>query len=80
MDAAAPCKPATVRAAVLADLRAGRRITHADCWKAHGSSRLAAHIHKLRSSGWPIKAERISVPTSGGHVARIARYWLEASA
>ena len=76
MDAAH--KPGSVRAAVLADLLAGKRITHADCWREHGSSRLAAHIHKLRRAGWEILAEEIRVPTTGGHVARIARYWLDA--
>lgn len=72
-------KPGSVRAAVLADLLAGKRITHLDCWQRHGSSRLAAHIHRLRRAGWDITAETITVRTSGGHTAYVARYSLEES-
>lgn len=72
--------PGSVRAAVLADLIAGRCLTHMDCWREHGSSRLAAHIYKLRRAGWPIIAETIAVPTSGGHTAYVARYQLPSEA
>ncbi|WP_407280125.1 helix-turn-helix domain-containing protein [Aromatoleum evansii] len=70
--------PATVKGAVLADLLAGRRITHLDCWREHGSSRLAHHAFKLRELGWPIRTDEIHVPTSDGRKAMIGEYSLPA--
>lgn len=68
----------TVKAAVLADLLNGRAITHLDCWKEHGSSRLAHHILRLRQLGWSILTVEYRTPTSDGRVAHIARYSLRA--
>lgn len=68
----------TVKGSVLADLLAGRRITHADCWREHGSSRLAHHAYKLRELGWPVRTEEIQVSTSDGRRATIGEYSLPA--
>lgn len=70
--------PDTVKAAVLADLLDGRAITHLDCWKEHGSSRLAHHILMLRHLGWKVLTVEYRAPTSDGRVAQIARYSLRA--
>lgn len=66
----------SVKAAVLADLLRGDRITHMDVWRRHGSSRAAHHILRLRQAGWPIITTEIEAPTSDGRTARIALYSL----
>lgn len=70
------CYPdaSTVKAAVLAALLRGQRLTSLDSWIAHGTSRLAAHIHILRGLGWPIDAEDVVVITADGRKANVARY------
>lgn len=69
--------PASVKGRVLADLLQGRCPTHLDTWRAHGSSRLAAHVHRLRKSGWPVITDDVRVTTSdNGRRADIARYRL----
>lgn len=70
--------PTTVKGRVLADLLAGRRITHLDCWREHGSSRLAHHCYMLRGIGWPIDTEEIEVTTRRGRQAQIGEYSLPA--
>lgn len=70
--------PSTVKGRVLADLLAGRRITHADCWREHGSSRLSHHAFKLRELGWTIRTDEIEVRTSDGRIAHIGMYSLSA--
>lgn len=72
--------PTTVKGQVLADLLAGRRITHKHCWLEHGSSRLAHHIYILRGSGWPIHCDEIEVGTSDGRHVTIGEYYLESKA
>lgn len=66
----------TVKGGVLADLLSGRTITHLDCWKDHGSSRLAHHIYVLKADGWPIQVIEKEVPTRRGRRAQIAFYSL----
>lgn len=68
--------PTTVKRRVLADLLAGRRITHLDCWREHGSSRLAHHCYVLRGMGWPIDTEEIDARTCDGRHAQIGKYSL----
>lgn len=69
--------PASVKGRVLADLLQGRCPTHLDTWRAHGSSRLAAHIHRLRKAGWPVITDDVRVTTTdNGRRADIARYRL----
>lgn len=70
--------PQTVKAAVLADLLRGAKLTHMDVWESHGSSRASHHVLRLRQSGWPVVTEEISAPTSDGRTARIALYSLPA--
>lgn len=70
----------TVKAAVLADLLRGDRITHLDVWRRHGSSRAAHHVLRLRQAGWPVVTTEIEAPTSDGRTARIALYSLPVDA
>jgi len=61
--------------AILADLRAGRRITQLDALKLYGSSRLAARIDdakKLLAPDEEIVAERVHLPSR----KTVARYRL----
>lgn len=64
----------TVKGGVLADLLSGRTITHFDCWRDHGSSRLAHHIYVLKADGWPIHVVEKDVSTRRGRRAQIAFY------
>ncbi len=68
----------SVKAAVLADLLSGRKITHKHCWIEHGSSRLSHHILMLRKAGWPVITEEIDAQTSDGRIAQIGLYSLPA--
>lgn len=69
--------PQSVKGRVLGDLLSGRRITHLDTWREHGSSRLAHHVYVLRGIGWPIEMEKMAVATSdGGRPATIGEYYL----
>jgi hypothetical protein len=67
-----------VKGKVLADLLHGERITAADTWRRHGSSRLAHHVLRLRQAGWPIITKIISATTSDGRTALIGEYRLPA--
>ena len=66
----------TARAAILAELEAGRTLTSLEAWQRIGTSRLAADIHALRGMGWPIVAEELDVKARDGRAARVARYRL----
>lgn len=68
--------PTTVKGHVLADLLSGRHITHLDCWREHGSSRLAHHCYVLRGMGWPIDTEEIDACTCDGRHVQIGEYSL----
>jgi len=68
--------PSTVKGEVLADLISGKHITGLDCWRGHGSSRLASHIHALSKLGWLIHRETAKVTTSKGRTAVIRQYSL----
>jgi len=68
--------PSSVKGRVLADLLSGRKITHLDVWREHGSSRAAHHVLMLRKAGWPVVTNEIETPISDGRVARIALYSL----
>lgn len=78
-SATAFCYPPreTVKGGVLADLLSSRTLTHIDCWRDHGSSRLAHHIHVLRADGWPIQSIEREVKTRHGRIAQIAFYSLK---
>lgn len=66
-----------VKGRVLGALLNGEILTHLDCWKRFGSSRLAHHVHVLRRMGWSIMAEVVTVKTSdAGRQASIAYYAL----
>ncbi|MCZ2112656.1 MAG: helix-turn-helix domain-containing protein [Anaerolineae bacterium] len=67
-----------VKGRVLGALLRGELLTHADCWRRLGSSRLAHHVHVLRRAGWPVKAMETIVRTSdAGRPATIAEYFLD---
>lgn len=71
-----PSKPSTVIAEVLARLLTGQTLTHLDAWILSHTSRLAAHIHKLRELGWSIDTIPEPVACGDGRTAHIARYQL----
>lgn len=76
-----PCcypRRSCVKGKVLADLLNGKRITSANTWRRHGSSRLAHHILRLRQAGWPVVTTLISVETVDGRTALIGEYHLPA--
>ena len=71
----------TVKGRCLAALLRGEALTHLDCWRRFGSSRLAHHAWDLRQDGWPISTTDQTVPTSDGNRrAIIAVYELPAAA
>lgn len=73
--------PATVKGRVLGALLRGERITHQDCWRRFGSSRLSHHVYELRRTGWPVLMIEQTVTTSdGGRTATIGIYSLPADA
>ena len=57
----------------------GRRLSSAEFLDECGGSRLAAAIHVLRESGWPVESELEEGATRDptGRKAKFARYWLE---
>jgi hypothetical protein len=67
-------RPATRRAAILAALRQGERLTQADGLRRGWGWRLAADIFSLREYGWPIVSDLVRQ----GHGQPIARYHLPA--
>ena len=79
MIAAAPTYPraSSVKGRVLAALLRGEALTHADCWRRFGSSRLSHHIHMLRAAGWRIDCADMPAPTSDGRIAVIGLYTLQ---
>lgn len=64
----------TVRAAILAELEAGRTLTSLEAWRRFGTSRLAADVFELRRMGWPVVSEETPVRCREGRSARIATY------
>lgn len=73
--------PASVIGRVLGALLRGERLSHLDCWRRYGSSRLAHHVHVLRRMGWQVPMEEVSVTTSdAGRTATIGEYRLGADA
>ena len=54
----------------------GQTLTHLDAWILSHTSRLAAHIHKLRELGWSIDTIPEPVACGDGRTAHIARYQL----
>lgn len=68
----------TARAAVLAALEAGERLTSLEAWQRFGTSRLAADVFELRRMGWPVVAEMVDVPCREGRRAHVAEYRLAA--
>lgn len=71
-----PTKPSTVIAEVLARLLNGQTLTHLDAWILSYTSRLAAHIHKLKELGWSIITIIEPMTCGDGRTAHIARYKL----
>lgn len=70
-------KPQTVKGRVLGAMLRGERLTHLDCWKRFGSSRLSHHIWDLRRDGWPVNMVSVDVTTSdAGRHATIGVYSL----
>lgn len=66
----------SVKGRVLGALLRGERISHLDCWRRFGSSRLSHHIYVLRGS-WPIQMIEETVTTSdAGRPATIGIYFL----
>jgi len=76
MNKQLPPKPSTVIAEVLARLLTGQTLTHLDAWILSHTSRLAAHIHKLKELGWSIATIIEPVACGDGRTAHIARYQL----
>jgi len=73
-------EPPSVKGRVLGALLRGERLTHLDCWRRFGSSRLAHHVHMLRRHGWPVQMAEIMVRTSdAGRPATIGEYYLNAN-
>jgi len=71
----------SVKGRVLGALLRGEHLTHLDCWRRFGSSRLAHHVHMLRRHGWPVQMAEIMVRTSdAGRPATIGEYYLDADA
>jgi hypothetical protein len=69
--------PQTVRGRVLGALLRGEKLTHLDCWRRFGSSRLSGHIHPLRRRNWSIDMVEKDVTTSdAGRAATIGLYSL----
>lgn len=66
----------TQEAAILADLRAGKRLTPLGALRAHGCLRLGARIYDLRQAGYPIVKRMVEHPRTG---KRYAEYRLESS-
>ena len=73
--------PASVKGRVLGALLRREELTHLDCWRRFGSSRLAHHVLVLRKAGWPVRMVESEVKTSdAGRQATIGRYSLPVDA
>jgi hypothetical protein len=69
--------PLSVKGRVLGALLRGERLTHLDCWRRFGSSRLSHHIYILRGLGVPVRMIEETVTTSdAGRPAEIGVYFL----
>lgn len=69
--------PASVKGRVLGALLAGETLSHLECWRRFGSSRLSHHAYSLRGIGWPVQMDEQTVVTSdGGRTALIGFYTL----
>ena len=69
--------PLSVKGRVLGSLLRGERLTHFDCWRRFGSSRLSGHVHVLRGIGFNIQMADETVLTSdAGRPATIGIYFL----
>lgn len=70
----------SVKGRVLGALLRGERLTHLDCWRRFGSSRLSHHVYCARRAGWPVKIVEEEVKTSDAdRTATIGIYWLDDS-
>ena len=68
----------SVKGRVLGALLRGEHLTHLDCWRRFGSSRLSHHIYMLRGIGWVVQMIEESVKTSdAGRSASIGIYFLK---
>ena len=68
----------TVKGRVLGALLRGESLTHLDCWRRFGSSRLSHHIYSLRGDGWAITVVDHHVTTSDANrTATIGVYSLD---
>ena len=68
-----------VKGRVLGALLRGELLTHLDCWRRFGSSRLSHHVWALRRLGWPVQMFETTVRTSdAGRPAQIGEYYLNA--
>lgn len=68
-----------VKGRVLGALLRGELLTHLDCWRRFGSSRLSHHVWALRRLGWPVQMLETTVRTSdAGRPAQIGEYYLNA--
>jgi len=73
--------PYSVKGRVLGALLRGERLTHLDCWRRFGSSRLSHHVYCARRSGWPVGMLEEDVKTSDAdRTATIGVYFLEPEA
>lgn len=69
-----------VKGRVLGALLRGELLTHLDCWRRFGSSRLAHHVHVLRRAGWQVRMMETTVRTTdAGRSATIGEYFLDHS-
>jgi hypothetical protein len=59
-------------AAILADLKAGKRLTPMDALRKYGSFRLGARVFDLKQEGHEIEKEMVEV----GDGKRVARYFM----
>jgi len=69
-----------VKGRVLGALLRGELLTHLDCWRRFGSSRLSHHVWALRRLGWPVQMLETTVRTSdAGRAAQIGEYFFDHS-
>ena len=69
-----------VKGRVLGALLRGELLTHLDCWRRFGSSRLSHHVWALRRLGWPVQMMETTVRTSdAGRAAQIGEYFFDHS-
>lgn len=72
-----PRRVDTVVAETLASLIEGRVLTGMEAVFEQSTTRLAAHVHYLKTAyGWPVESSEFVVGTKDGRVVKVARYWL----